>query len=148
MSNPKVMVALRDAESVESLVKLACQMSEGMKADLVALHVVEIGPGLPLDVDDEIFDRPGKQVLSRAHRVATESFSRPMATRLVHARRAGEAIVGEVKDQSVDLLVMGYHQKHGPGEALLGSTVQYVAGHTPCRVVVQIPPLNGDRGRA
>lgn len=145
MKKPKVMVALRDSESAESLVKLACEMSGGMNADLIAVHVVEIGPGLPLDAEDELLEQPGKQILSRAHRVASESFSKQISTRLVRARNAGEAIVGEAEDGGVDLLVMGYHQKHRLGEILLGSTVQYVAGHAPCRVIVQIPPLDGHR---
>ncbi len=145
MNKPKVMVALRDSESVESLVRLACEMSGGMNAELIALHVIEIGPGLPLDAEDEFLDQPGKQILSRAHRLASESFSKQISTRLVRARNAGEAIVGEAEGGGVDLLVMGYHQKHRLGGILLGSTVQYVAGHAPCRVIVQIPPLDGHR---
>jgi nucleotide-binding universal stress UspA family protein len=84
VAKPKVMVALRDAASVESLVTLACQMAEGMGAELTALHVVEVPMATPIEADDEVLDRP---------------------------------------------------------EILLGSTVQYVARHAPCRVVVQIPPL-------
>ena len=39
MAKSKVMVALRDAESVESLVTLACQLSSGMDAELIALRL-------------------------------------------------------------------------------------------------------------
>ncbi len=141
MRNPTVMVALRDAEHVDSLMRLACNLSNGAKSNLVALHVIEVAPRLPLDADPEILDRPGKQVLSLARRVASEEFSRQVSTRLVRARQAGEAIVKEAKEHDADLLVIGYHQKHGPGEILLGSTVQFVARHAPCQVIVVIPPL-------
>ncbi len=141
MSKPKVMVALRDAKSVEGLVKLACQLANGMEADLIALHVVEVPMVLDLDADAEVLDKPGKEILARAKRVAEDS-SKPINPRLVRARQAGEAIVEDVKEQGVDLLVMGYHQPHRVGEILLGSVVQYVARHAPCRVIVQIPPLN------
>lgn len=139
MGKPKVMVALRDAESVEALVTLACQVSNGMDAELVGLHVVEVPLATPLEADDEVLDHPGKEILSRAQRFA-ERFSKKISTQLLRARQAGEAIVGELQEQGVDLLIMGYHRPHTLGEVLLGSTVQYVAHHAPCRVLVQIPP--------
>jgi nucleotide-binding universal stress UspA family protein len=139
MSRPRVIVALRDSESVEGLVKLACQITTGMDAELLALHVVEVTPGLPLDADAEVLDEPGKQIPARARQVASEGCARQMTTQLVRARHAGEAIVGEAKDRNAELLVMGYHGRHGLGEILLGSTVQYVSHHAPCRVIVKIP---------
>jgi len=144
MENLKIMVALRDAESVESLMELACQMAKGAEKELTALHVVEIGPGLPLNVDGEILDRPGKQILSSAQCLASETFSKEIFTQLVRARHPREAIVGQAKDQGVDLLIIGYHQRHGYGlgEMFLGSTVKYVAEHAPCRVIVQVSPVN------
>ena len=139
MSKTTVIVALRDSDSVDGLVKLACQISTAMDAELLALHVVEVTPGLPLDADAEVLDEPGKQILSRAREVASDACSRQVAAQLVRARDAGEAIVGEAKDRNAEVLVMGYHGRHGLGEILLGSTVQYVSHHAPCRVIVQIP---------
>jgi nucleotide-binding universal stress UspA family protein len=139
MGEPKVMVALRDAQSVESLIELACQLSRGTEGDVLALHVVEVDMGLPLEADDEVLEQPGKAILARAREVALKCCSKEISAQMVRARLAGEAIVGEAVDHHIDLLVMGYHQKHGLGEILLGSTVQYVAKHAPCRVIVQIP---------
>lgn len=143
MTRPKIMVALRDLEHVDSLMKLACEMAKAMGADLTALHVVEIPDPTPLDADDEIIDRTGKQVLSLARRVGSEKLSTQISTRLVRARQAGRAIVDDAREQGANLLVLGYHQPHGAGEILLGSVVRYVARHAPCRVLVEIPPANG-----
>jgi len=141
VAKPKVMVALRDVESIGSLVSLACQLSAGMDAELVALHVVEVPPATPIGADDEVLDHRGKEILAQAQQVA-KGFSRPLDTLLVRARVAGEAVVGEAKDQGAELLVMGHHKPHPHpvGEILLGSTVQYVLHHAPCRVIVQVPP--------
>jgi len=136
----RTMVALRDADSIESLVTLACQVASGMDAELTALHVVELPLATPLEADDEILDHPGKEILAHAQRFAAERFSREISIRLLRARQAGEAIVGELRAQGFELLIMGYHRPHTLGEILLGSTVQYVARHAPCRVIVQIPP--------
>jgi nucleotide-binding universal stress UspA family protein len=140
MGKPKVMVAVRDAASVESLVTLACQLCQGMDADLAALHVVEVPLLTPIEALDETIDHAGKEVLAQAKRV-TEKLSRPLSTELLRAREAGEAIVGVAREQGVELLVMGHHKPHTHpiSEALLGGIVRYVAHHAPCRVIVQIP---------
>src|SRR4029077_6807787 len=95
MQNLKIMVALRDPESIEGLMELACCMAKGREKELTALHVGEIGPGLPLDVDEEILDQPGKRILSLAQCMASETFSKDIFTQLVRARHPREAIVAE-----------------------------------------------------
>jgi nucleotide-binding universal stress UspA family protein len=139
MERPKVMVALRDTETAGSLTKLACQMANLTGTTVSALHVIEVPPGLPIDVEDPVFERPGAQVLSLARQIASNNFSMRIATKLLKARNAGEAIVGEAAEHEIELLIMGYHQDHGLAETLLGSTVQYVTHHAPCRVLVQVP---------
>ena len=139
MEKPKVMVALRDTETAGSLAKLACQMASLAGTNVVALHVIEVPPGLPIDVEDPVFERPGQQVLSLARQIASNNFSMHITTKLLKARHAGEAIVGEAEEEGVDLLVIGYHHDHRLAETLLGSTVQHVTHHAPCRVLVQVP---------
>jgi nucleotide-binding universal stress UspA family protein len=140
MGKPKVMVAVRDVASVESLVTLACQLCQGMDADLAALHVVEVPLLTPIEAQDETIDHAGKELLAQAKGVA-EKFPWPLSTELLRAREAGEAIVGVARDQGVELLVMGHHKPHTHtlSEALLGGIVRYVGHHAPCRVIVQIP---------
>jgi nucleotide-binding universal stress UspA family protein len=141
VAKPKVMVALREPDSVESLMTLAIHVATGMDAELVAIHVVEVPLVTPIEADDEVLDRGGREILEAATRVA-ERYSTKISTELLRAREAGEALAGEAKDQGAELLVMGHHKPHthSLGEVLLGSTVQYVAHHTPCRVIIQIPP--------
>jgi len=139
MTDPKVMVALRDIESVDSLIQLACRLSKGMECQFIALHVVEVTPSLPLDAEAEVLDQPGKEILARARDIAAKCLCAEITTRLVRARNAGEAIVGEASDGHIDLLVMGHRRKSPLGEILLGSTAQHVARHASCRVIVQIP---------
>jgi nucleotide-binding universal stress UspA family protein len=135
------MVALRDPESVESLMTLAIHLSKSMDAELVALHVVEVPLATPLEAEDDILDHPGREILAAATHVA-ERFSTKLSTELLRAREVGEAIVGEAKDRGVELLIVGHRGSHSSalGELLLGSTAQYVAHHAPCRVIIQIPP--------
>jgi nucleotide-binding universal stress UspA family protein len=140
MGKSKVMVAVRDALSVESLMTLACQLSRGMDADLLILHVVNVPLVTPLDALDESIDRSGKEILAQAQRVA-EKFPHAVTTELLRARDVGEAIVGVAGERVADLLVMGHHKPHPHtlSDALFGGVVRYVAHRAPCRVIVQIP---------
>jgi len=139
MSRTKLMVALKDLEHVDDLLKLAFHLKSVMEAELTATHVTEVGPGLPLDIDAEVLDQAGKEILSRACQIAAQN-SVPIATRLLRAHHAGRALVSEATDQKIDLLIMGYHRRQGVAEMLFGSTVRYVARHAPCRVLVEVVP--------
>jgi nucleotide-binding universal stress UspA family protein len=148
MSKPKVMVAVGNAGSLESLMTLACHLCNGMDADLLALHVVVVPAATPLDAPDDVLDHPGKELLAQAKAVA-ERFSKPITTELLRAREVHEAIVGVAKEQAVDLLVMGHHKPDGHtlSQTLLGGTMRYVAHHAPCRIIVQIPAPERRQGR-
>jgi nucleotide-binding universal stress UspA family protein len=136
-----MIVALRDLESVESLVALACQVANATEAELVALHVVEVPMVTPIAADDDVLDQPGKEILAQAQQYAARNFSRKVPVRLLRARQAGEAIVGEAQEWGADCLVMGHRRLSLVGEILLGSSLQYVARHSPLRVIVEIPPV-------
>ena len=139
MSRTKLMVALKDLEHVDDLLKLAFHLTRVTEAELTAMYVTEVGPGLPLDIDAEVLDQARKEILSRACQIAAQN-SVPIATKLLRAHHAGRALVSEATDQKIDLLIMGYHRRQGLAEMLFGSTVRYVARHAPCRVLVEVLP--------
>lgn len=147
MAKAKVMVALRDRESAEGLTSLACQLAAGMGAELVALHVVQVPMATPLEANNEIIDQGGEDILAQAGRIAVGKVLAGFSTQLVRARNVGEAIVGEAREQRIDLLVIGHHRQHELREFLLGSTARHVAHHAPCRVIVQIPAPNPAKTR-
>lgn len=140
MDAGKVMVAIRDMEHVDDLVKLACLIAKGSGGEIMALHVIEVPPALPLDARDEALDRPAGRIISRASKIAEETLGKRISTRVVRSRHAGEAIVDEAKSQGAQLVILGYRHRTSLGEILFGSTVQYLADSAPCRVIVNIAP--------
>jgi nucleotide-binding universal stress UspA family protein len=147
MSESLIMVAVRDPEHADDLVKLGCQMAKGTGAEVAAISVVEIAPALPLDADAEVLDKSGKQALVRAAEVAATDCGTKIRTMLVRARDAGPALVDEAKEHHADVLIVGYHGRLGIGQILLGSCVQHLAAHAPCRVILQIDPASEPEAR-
>jgi len=147
MSQDRVVVAVRDKEHVEELMRLGCQLAKGKESEVVAVSVAEIGPGLPLDADAPVLDQAAREALERAAQVASDCCGLKARTRLVRAREAGRAIVEEAAEQQAGHLVLGYHRRHGViGEMLLGSCVHYVITHAPCRVILEIIPRRAASG--
>lgn len=133
------MVALRDKASADGLVTLGCQLAVVMGAKLIALHVVQVPIATPLEAADTLIDQEGRQVLDYAQKIAAQKVPAGFSTQLIRARNAGEAIVGEAREQQIDLLIIGHRRQHEVREFLLGSTARHVVHHAPCRVIVQIP---------
>lgn len=133
-----VIVALRDKQSLASLLDLASRMAKTMNASILAVHVVEVPVTLDLSAQSDELDSAGKVVLKEAQRQVQKGFG-VISTELIRARHAGQAIVDEAKQHGSDLLVLGYCHKNPISEVLLGSTAQYVMRHAPCRVIVEVP---------
>jgi nucleotide-binding universal stress UspA family protein len=140
MKKQKVMVALKNTESVPSLMDLACQVARGMAAELIALHVVEVPDVLDLSAESPALDQAGKELLDRACEVACREHGQ-VSGYVLRARHTASAIVSEAEDQNVDLIILGYRRKNPLADIFLGSTARYVARHAPCRVIFEVPAM-------
>jgi basic amino acid/polyamine antiporter, APA family len=113
---------------------------------------------LPLDarVPEEELKR-ARGALKRAKAVGEEYEGVEVATAVVRARRAGEAIVHEAKRRGVEAIVLAAEEptrvggglrlggKQGLHDTFVGETTRYVVNRAPCRVILTAPPL-GEEG--
>jgi basic amino acid/polyamine antiporter, APA family len=125
-------------------------------AVIEALWVFEVPMALPLDspVPDAELKR-ARAALARAKAVGEEYEGVEVATAVVRARRAGEAIVREAKRRGVEAIVLAAEQpvrtrggvlyggKEGMRDTYVGETTRYVVTKAPCRVVLTAPPAEG-----
>ena len=127
-------------------------------AVIEALYVVEVPLSLPLDArvpDEEI--AAAKKAVARAKEVGEEYEGVTVATAMVRARAAGEAIVTEAKRRGVDAIVLAAEKptrmrggkilggRGRPRDRSVGETTRYVLEKAPCRVVLTAPP-EGEEG--
>jgi nucleotide-binding universal stress UspA family protein len=137
----RAVVALNGGPSDARIVRLVAEMARGSKAELIAIHVVEIDWTLPLDADIAGRSEEVQRVLDMAEEVAEES-KLTLEPVLLQARDVGAAIIDESTERGADLLVVGlpYRKRFG-GEFALGRTIPYILQNAPCAVWVVRDPI-------
>jgi APA family basic amino acid/polyamine antiporter len=148
-----------DDDIVQTAGRLASEedneMGEG-GAVIEALWIFEVPMALPLDtpVPEEELKR-ARRALARAKAVGEEYEGVEVATAVVRARRAGEAIVREARRRGVEAIVLAaeepvrtrggvlYGGKEGLRDTFVGETTRYVVNKAPSRVVLTAPPAKG-----
>jgi APA family basic amino acid/polyamine antiporter len=127
--------------------------SEG--AVIEAIWVFEIPLALPMDAplpDAQV--KRAREALARAKLVGEEYEGVEVATAIVRARRAGEAIVREARRRGVEAIVLAAEEssrvrggsllggRGGPLENYVGEVSRYVINKSPVRVILTAPPAD------
>jgi len=137
----RAVIALAGGPADARIVQLVSELGRPIKAEIVAVHVVEIGWSLPLDADIAGRSEEAQQILDLAEATAEESKMR-LEPILLQARDVGAALVDEATERSADLLVLGlpYRKRFG-GDFAIGRTIPYVLKNAPCAVWVVRDPI-------
>ena len=137
----RAVVALNGGSSDARIVRLAAGVARQWKAQLVAVHVVEIDWTQPLDADIAGRSEDVQRVLDLAEETA-EDCQYKIEPVLLQARDVGAALVDEATEQRADMLILGlpYRKRFG-GDFAIGSTIPYVLKNAPCAVWVVREPI-------
>jgi nucleotide-binding universal stress UspA family protein len=137
----RAVLALNGGPTDERIVRLVVDLAKQYKAQLFAVHVVEIDWTLPLDADVAGGSEVAQRVLDLAEGVA-EGRKMRMEPILLQARNVGAALVDEATERRADLLVLGlpYRKRFG-GDFAIGRTIPYVLKNAPCAVWVIREPI-------
>ena len=138
----RAVIALNGGPSDSRIVRLVAEAARHAKAELVAVHVLEIDWTLPLDADIAGDSDVVQRVLDSAETVA-EAYKVRLEPVLLQARDVGAAIVDEAVERGADLLVVGlpYRKRFG-GEFAIGRTIPYILQNAPCAVWVVRDPIS------
>jgi len=138
----RVVVALNGGSSDARIVRLAVDATRESKAELIAIHVVEIDWTLPLDADVAGRSEEVQRVLDMAEGIA-ETARQRLEPVLLQARDVGAAIVDEAAERGADLIVLGvpFRTRFG-GDFAIGRTIPYVLQNAPCTVWVVREPMS------
>ena len=102
----RAVIALSGGPSDAAIVRLALEVARPNRAELIAVHVVELDWTQPLDADVAERSEEAQQVLDAAEGIADQLHGK-LESVLVQARDVGAAIVDEAAARGADLLIMG-----------------------------------------
>lgn len=144
-----------DDDIVQTAAKLAGETHDDVEeygAVIEAIWVIEVPLALPLEAPlPQSQIRRAREALARAKVVGEEYEGVEVATAIVRARRAGEALVQEAQRRGVEAIVLAAEEPSrvrggallggvGPLENSIGEVTRYVIRKAPCRVILTAPP--------
>jgi basic amino acid/polyamine antiporter, APA family len=147
-----------DDDIVQTAGRLAGETHDDVEEEgavIEAIWVFEMPLSLPLDAplpDAQV--KRARAALSRAKLVGEEYEGVEVATAMVRARRAGQAIVQEARRRGVEAIVLAAEEPSrvrggsllggagGPMENYVGEITKYVIRKAPCRVILTAPPAD------
>ena len=137
----RAVVAVNGGPGDRDIVRLTCELARSRKAQVVAVHVVEIDWTLPLDADVAGRSEDAQRVLDVAE-LDAEQAHYTIEPVLLQARDIGAALVDEASERDADLLVLSlpYRKRFG-GDFAIGTTIPYVFKNAPCAVWVVRQPI-------
>ncbi|GGE70370.1 universal stress protein [Streptosporangium jomthongense] len=132
-----MLVAIDLTEEAPQVLEKARAMSDAHGANLILVHVVEpvgyaYGGDIPMDLTElqDQLDKAAREQLS----VYGEQYGVDKANQIVTVGRPESEIHRLVKEQAVDLVVVGSHGRKG-FQLLLGSTANGVLHGSECDVL-------------
>jgi APA family basic amino acid/polyamine antiporter len=147
-----------DDDIVQTAGRLAGDTHDDLEEEgavIEAIWVFEMPLAVPLDAPlPEAQVRRAREALARAKLVGEEYEGVEVATAIVRARRAGQAIVNEARRRGVEAIVLGAEEPSrvrggsllggagGPLENYVGPITKYVVSKAPCRVILTAPPAD------
>jgi nucleotide-binding universal stress UspA family protein len=116
---------------------IACRLAADREAVVTAVHVIEVPLELPLDAHMFEEDAEAKRLLSNAAAIG-DLYGVSVEQQVVRDRFAGEAVVAAAIEAESELIVLAATARaHVMRRArALGSTVEFILDHAPCRVLV------------
>jgi basic amino acid/polyamine antiporter, APA family len=147
-----------DDDIIQTAGRLAGETRDDIDSDgavIEAIWVFEIPLALPMDAplpDAQV--KRAREALARAKLVGEEYEGVEVATAIVRARRAGEAIVREARRRGVEAIVLAAEESSrvrggslfggvgGPLENYVGDVSRYVISKSPVRVILTAPPAD------
>ncbi|MBM4434851.1 MAG: universal stress protein [Chloroflexi bacterium] len=134
MAFQRILVPLAGTAIDPDLVRLAVALAKPSKAEILAVHVIEVRWNLPLDVVLEAELDHGEELLAGAAKVAEQAGGH-LQTELLQAREASAAIVDTARERGADLVLVGMPYRRRLGRTYVSKTVEGVYLGAPCAVL-------------
>jgi nucleotide-binding universal stress UspA family protein len=134
MQYRRILVPLAGASVDADVIRIAAALAKPTRAEVLAVHVIEVRWNLALDAVLEAETERGEVLLEDATKVAAQAGVK-LETELLQAREAAAAIIDTARDREADLILLGMPFRRRMGRVYVGKTVTEVYVGAPCAVL-------------
>ncbi|TMB75231.1 MAG: universal stress protein [Chloroflexi bacterium] len=130
----RIVVPLGGTAVDADVIKVAATLAKANKAQVTAIHVIEVRWNLALDAVLDAETERGEVLLDEAAKVAQQA-GVTIETELLQAREAAAAIIDTARERDADLILLGMPFRKRLGRVYVGRTVTSVYVGAPCAVL-------------
>ena len=130
----RVIVPLGGTVVDADVIKVAATLAKANKAQVTAIHVIEVRWNMALDAVLDAETERGEILLDEAAKVAQQA-GITIETELLQARDAAAAIIDTARERKADLILLGMPFRKRLGRVYVGRTVTNVYVGAPCAVL-------------
>ncbi len=134
MAFKRIVVPIGGTSVDPDVIRVGVTLAKASKAQLIAIHVIEVRWNLPLDAILEPETERGETLLDDAVKIG-EQLGVAIETELLQAREASAAIIDTARERDADLILLGMPFRKRLGRVYVGRTVQDVYVGAPCAVL-------------
>ena len=130
----RLIVPLKGMSVDADVIKIAVTLAKPAKAQIIAIHVIEVRWNLALDAVLDNETERGETVLDNAAKIAQQAGAQ-IETELLQAREAAAAIIDTARERQADLILLGMPYRKRLGSVYVGRTVEDVYKGASCAVL-------------
>jgi nucleotide-binding universal stress UspA family protein len=130
----RIIVPLKGMSVDADVIRIAVALAKPTKAEIVAIHVIEVRWNLALDAVLDTETERGEELLDKAAHIAQQAGTH-IETELLQAREAAAAIIDTARERQADLIVLGMPFRKRLGRVYVGPTVEDVYKGASCAVL-------------
>ena len=130
----RIIVPLGGTAADPDVIKIAAMLAKANKAQVTAIHVIEVRWNLALDAVLDAETERGEILLDEAAKIAQQA-GVSIETELLQAREAAAAIIDTAREREADLILLGMPYRKRLGRVYVGRTVESVYIGAPCAVL-------------
>jgi CIC family chloride channel protein len=132
----RVLVPVYNPENVETLVGLACQLVQpyGSYGEVVVVSIVEVP--VQLDISEGLRFVSQRESVLRAAELLGNRRSVRLRTEVRVAHHTARALIRMARQESADVLILGWRGYSGTHGTVFGSVVDHVIDNAPCDLLV------------
>jgi len=134
MQIKRILVPLAGTSVDPDVIRVAAALAKTSRAEIIAIHVIEVRWNMPLDAVLEAESERGEVLLDDATKVA-EQVGAKIETELLQAREAAASIIDTARERKADLVLLGMPFRKSLGRVYVGRTVENVYVGAPCAVL-------------